>query len=109
VSEIACNLDALSKQEQSRRSALAVAVRGGVARINETTFGYRLQLPGDPEFCRDLVDLVLLERRCCPFLEMTVHFEPEGGPVYLDVGGPSGVKKFLADTGVLGCGDAGSC
>jgi hypothetical protein len=40
---------------------------------------------------------------------MAVHFEPEGGPVYLDVGGPSGVKKFLADTGVLGCGAAGSC
>ena len=109
MTEIACNLDALSEQERSRRSELAASVRGGVARINETTFGYRLQLPGDPDFCRDLVDLVVLERRGCPFLEVAIHFEPEGGPVYLDVAGPSGVKEFLAETGVLGCGDAGSC
>ena len=106
MTEIACNLDALSQEEQSRRSELAASVRSGVARINEMTFGYRLQLPGDPDFCRNLVDLVVLERHCCPFLEVAIHYEPEGGPVYLDVAGLSGVKEFLADTGALGCGDA---
>jgi hypothetical protein len=106
---IVCNLDALSPEQRARRVALASRVRDLVSGISETESGYRLQLPDDPEAHQQVVELVLLERRCCPFLEFALHFEPADGPTRLEVGGPPGVKAFLRTSGLLAGGDAGSC
>jgi len=100
---IACNLDALSASERERRTSLTARIRGSAAEIRETETGFRLRLHPDPDLFRDVVDLIELERRCCPFLEMTVTFSPGAGPVYFDIGSGAGVKDFLVASGALGC------
>ena len=100
---IACNLDALSAAERRQRSSLAASIRAGVVDTRETDEGFRLRLSPDPALLRDALDLICLERRCCPFLEMKLVFGTGDGPVYFDIGGSAEVKDFLVSSGVLGC------
>ena len=100
---IACNLDALSSSERVRRSELARRIERSATGIDESEFGYRLRLPNDSELCEQALELILLERRCCPFLSLELGFEPGDGAVVLTVGGTPGVKEFLRENGILGC------
>ena len=108
---IACNLDALSSEERKQRSYLSSRIREHVIDISESKHGYRLCLKSDENLYRDALELILLERRCCPFLLMTLDFSSGEGPVYLDIGGSVESKAFLETTGMLGCADlqAGCC
>lgn len=101
---IACNLDALTPPERERRSLLAARVRGGVLDAGETADGFRLRLPADPSLLGEVVELIALERRCCPFLELALSFAPGDGPVHLELRGDEAVKQFLAASGLLGWG-----
>lgn len=101
---IACNLDALTAPERERRAVLAARVRAGALSRDETDDGYRLRLRSDASLLDDVLELIALERRCCPFLELGLVFAPGNGPVHLELRGGEGVKDFLAASGVLGCG-----
>ena len=35
------------------------------------------------------------ERHCCRFLRFGITVEPDGGPVFLDLTGPSGTRDFV--------------
>jgi hypothetical protein len=35
------------------------------------------------------------ERDCCPFFDIDLHLEREGGPLWLGLTGREGVKQFL--------------
>lgn len=100
---IACNLDALSAAERERRSDLARTIQRSATGLDESETGYCVRLPDDSETCRNALELVLLERRCCSFLTLELRFEAGDGALLLAVGGPPGVKDFLRENGVLGC------
>ena len=51
--------------------------------------------PSD-EMLSALVEIVRMERRCCPFLQFTLTAEPDNGPLWFEVTGPAEVKEFLA-------------
>ncbi len=102
---IACNLDALTPSERAWRSELAVNIQAHTAALEEFASGYRIQLPNDPALCEQALELILLERRCCPFLSLELAFEPGEGHVYLQMGGSPAVKQFLRKSGVLGCAE----
>jgi hypothetical protein len=36
------------------------------------------------------------ERQCCRFLHFGVTVEPDGGPITLELSGPSGTREFLS-------------
>ena len=99
---IACNLDALSPSERARRTELARMIQKSSISLEETDSGYRVQLPDDSEICERALQLILLERRCCPFLSLELAFEPGDGAVALAIGGAPGVKQFLSERGILG-------
>ena len=48
---------------------------------------------------RELLELaarvVDAERQCCPFLRFDLTVEPDGGPVWLAVTGPTGTRDLL--------------
>ena len=100
---IACNLGALSPEERVRRSELALRVREAAQGMTELETGFSVEFGTDDGVLRDALELCLLERRCCTFLELTLRLEPAGGPVSLRISGPSGVKEFLAKNGILAC------
>ncbi len=98
---IACNLAALSPSERARRSELARTIQKSSTSLDETDSGYRIQLPNESEICERALELILLERRCCPFLSLELAFEPGDGAVVLAIGGAPGVKQFLRERGIL--------
>jgi hypothetical protein len=97
---IACDLGALSAQERERRAALARALVTGADSVRELADGYALQLRGTETLARESLEWLLLERRCCPFLQLEIELEAEGGPLWLRLRGSSGVKEFLAAAGL---------
>jgi hypothetical protein len=97
---LACDLGALSAEERTRRSTVAARVSARFREVRETSDGYASRLDADPELVQDALDWLLLERRCCPFLRLELHFEPSAGPVWLRFGGGPGVKEFLSSAGL---------
>ncbi len=95
---LACDLDALSPEERTRRSIVAARVSARFREVRETPDGYAARL--DPQLTQDALDWLLLERRCCPFLRLELRFEPAAGPVWLGFGGGPGVKEFLGAAGL---------
>ena len=47
-----------------------------------------------------LLEALVAERRCCPFLTFRLTFAPEGGPLKVEISGPAGTGEFLQN--VLG-------
>jgi hypothetical protein len=95
----ACDLGALSGEEQTRRSTVAARVSARFREVRETSDGYAARLDEDPQLVQDALDWLLLERCCCPFLRLELRFEPSPGPVWLRFGGGPGVKEFLGAAG----------
>jgi hypothetical protein len=98
---IACDLGALSGEERTRRATVAARVAGRFREVRETPDGYAARFDADSQLVQDALDWVLLERRCCPFLRLELHFEPTAGPVWLRFGGGPGVKEFLGAAGFI--------
>jgi hypothetical protein len=95
---LACDLDALTREERDRRSALAARVTSRFEEVLETEDGYAARL--HTELVHDALEWILLERRCCPFLRLELGFEAAVGPLWLRFGGGPGVKEFLAAAGL---------
>jgi hypothetical protein len=45
-----------------------------------------------------LAQVLAAERQCCRFLRFRVTFEPDLGPIALEITGPSGTREFLQST-----------
>ncbi len=98
---IACNLDALSAAERTRRAALAGALVPQARSVRELPDGYALQLPATPALAQESLEWLLLERRCCPFFRLELELEPEEGALWVRLRGGPGVKEFLSAAGVV--------
>lgn len=105
---IACNLNALDADERARRALLAERLRARTHAVRDTATGYALQLPEEPAAAYDALELALLERRCCPFLQMDLTFDAGHGPVWFTLGGGPGVKAFLAASSLV-AGESSCC
>lgn len=53
------------------------------------------RLPQDSDVLLKLAEFIADERLCRPFLSFDLRVEAEGGPVWLRLIGPEGVKEFL--------------
>ena len=49
----------------------------------------------ETDILSDVAKVVDAERRCCPFLQFVIRVAPAGGPVELEVTGPSETREFL--------------
>ena len=91
---VARTLSALSSDERTRREALAAQLRAHTQAVTETESGDAARLPDSPCAQREAFEPILLERRCCPFLQIDLTMEAHNGPVWLTVSGGPGVKAF---------------
>ena len=57
--------------------------------------GLRLQFAPSGETIALIAQAVDAERHCCRFLRFGITVEPNGGPVFLDLTGPSGTRDFV--------------
>ena len=94
---MACDLSALSDNERKRYGEFAMDIGQIANRIEEVDGGYRVLFDVDDTQIIRLAEFVGYERRCCPFLSLTIEVEPEGAALWLRLTGPAGVESFLAE------------
>ena len=95
-SPFACNVGALTPAERHRHFVeLGPALRHVKAGVRELPDGYEFCFPADRKTVGMLLEWVDQERLCCPFFDITVHFEPEGKAVWMRLTGRAGTKAFL--------------
>ena len=62
--------------------------------------GIRLAFAATEGVVADIARVIDRERRCCRFLHFALSVAPDGGPIALDITGPTGTAEMLA--GIIG-------
>lgn len=91
---VACSLSA--PELRAREAGLLTSVAARVEERLEIEEGLRLRFAVSDVLLADLTELITLERRCCPFLRFALVVEAGGGPLWLELSGPSGTRAFLS-------------
>ena len=91
---IACSLT--GTELRAREATLLAQFRAAIIKAEELQDGYAFHIPGDGERIRQVAELIVAERECCPFLVFEVSALPNMGPVTVRVSGPVGTKEFLS-------------
>ncbi len=92
--DIACSLSATEQAERGGEWAEILAEAEEVAELAE---GYALRFPNRDAWITRAVELVIAERKCCPFFGFTLAFEQGGGSVWLHIAGPGEVKASIRE------------
>ena|ERR1700691_2496629 len=95
-SPFACNRAALTAQARKRHfDELSPALRARKKSIRELHDGFEFEFPNDTATFQMVSEWVDGERLCCPFFDIDVHVEREGGMLWLRLTGREGVKQFI--------------
>jgi hypothetical protein len=90
-----CDMTVFSPEERERHIAAIGQMLAAVSEAQEFADGYALRFAPDTAVLLNLAEFIAGERLCCPFLNFDLRVEAEGGPVWLRLTGPEGVKEFL--------------
>lgn len=91
---VACCLT--DKEFRERRDLILVRLAPAILEVREQADGFGYRFAPQEETLEALVQIVNLERKCCPFLTFRITVEAGEGALWLEVGGPDGTKDFLA-------------
>ena len=95
-SPFACDRLALDPVARSRHfDELGPQLRSMKTGVRELTNGYAFQFPADMKTVQVLAEWAAGERLCCPFFDINIRLEPEGGSMWLTLTGREGTKKFI--------------
>jgi hypothetical protein len=101
---VACSLS--TDELGARRTQLLPGLAAEATRIDELADGYRLTFAPTSGALETIARVFDAERHCCRFLRFQLVVEQDGGPITLDVTGPTGTREFLGE--LLGeCGPEG--
>ena len=96
VSPFACNRLALTPTQRHRHfEELGPLLRSMKKSVREMPDGYDFEFPANPATVQLVAEWAAGERLCCPFFEIQLRMEPEGGPLWLRLTGRSGTKEFI--------------
>ena len=96
VSPLACNALALSPEVRKRHfEEIGPALLKLKKSTRELPEGYEFEFPTDNQTYQLLTEWAIKERLCCPFLEIGLRFDREGGPLWLRLTGRPGTKEFI--------------
>jgi hypothetical protein len=98
MSPFACNAFALSPEVRKRHfEELGPALLKLKRSIRELPDGYELELPADNKTYQLLTEWAFQERLCCPFFDIALRLDREGGPLWLRLTGRPGTKEFIKE------------
>jgi len=96
-SPFACDRMALSAEARKRHfDELGPALRPLVKSVRELTNGYEFEFPFNADTYRLVTEWTGGEHLCCPFFDIELRLEREGGAFWLRLTGREGVKQFIA-------------
>src|SRR5436305_8114090 len=100
-SPFVCDRLALTPAERTRHfDELGPALRNRKITFRELADGYEFKFPTDAKTFAMLTEWIEQERRCCPFYDIDLRVEREGGGVWMRLTGRPGTKEFMrADAG----------
>ena len=99
-SPFACNVNALTKEVRKRHfDELGPALRARRKQVRELPDGYEFAFPPDAKTYAMITEWADQERLCCPFFDIDIRIEHEGGPVWLRLTGRPGTKDFIRADG----------
>jgi hypothetical protein len=99
-SPLACDRLALTPEQRRRHfDELGSMLRSLKTSVRELSDGFEFQYPSDMKTYQLVAEWAAGERVCCPFFEIDLRSEPEGGPLWLRLTGRDGVKEFLQAEG----------
>jgi hypothetical protein len=97
-SPFACNAFALAPEIRKRHfEEVGPALLKLKKSIHELPDGYELELPPDNTTYQLLTEWAFQERLCCPFFDIDLRFDREGGPLWLRLTGRTGTKEFIKE------------
>lgn len=91
---IACTLSPAALK--ARREGLLSQLRQRTQSHEELPNGLRLQFTATDDLLAMIARTIDAERQCCRFLRFGMTVEPDGGPITLELTGPSGTREFLS-------------
>ena len=95
-SPFACDRTALTPEVRKRHfEELGPALISLRKSVRELPDGFEFEFPKDEKTYQLLTEWAFQERLCCPFFDLDVRMEREGGPLSLRVTGREGVKDFI--------------
>jgi hypothetical protein len=97
-SPFACNALALSAEVRKRHfEELGPTLLKLKKSTRERPDGYEFEFPADNKTYQLLTEWALQERLCCPFFDIDLRFDREGGPLWLRLTGRPGTKEFIKE------------
>ena len=95
-SPFACDRAALTPEKRKRHfDELGPALRSLRKTTHELADGFEFEFPADAATYQLLAEWVGGERLCCPFFDIDLRVEREGGAFWLRLTGREGVKQFI--------------
>ena len=91
---IACTLTPAALRAR-REGLLTELVRRADAH-ESSPGGHRLRFAAEADTLSIIAQTVEAERQCCRFLRFQITVEPDGGPIWLELSGPSGTGAFVS-------------
>jgi hypothetical protein len=85
---------------REREQTLLKQIGSLVLERRELENGYAFQIPADDdEALRRAAEFIILERKCCPFLDFKISVKAGGAGVWLELTGEAEqAKEFIAET-----------
>jgi hypothetical protein len=99
-SAFACKLLALTPEQRKRHfEELGPKLLSLKKRVRELPNGYEFEFPQDVNTVQLVAEWAIGEHACCPFFEIDMRLEREGGSFWLRLTGREGVKQFIQSEG----------
>ena len=98
LTPFACNALALSPEARKRHfEELEPALLKLTKSTRELPDGYEFEFSADNKTYQLLTEWAFQERLCCPFFDIDLRFDREGGPLWLRLTGRPGTKEFIKE------------
>ena len=99
-SPFACNRLALTPAQRKRHfDELGPRLVSLKRSVRELPNGYEFEFPPDARTFQLVTEWAIGERACCPFFDIDMRLEREGGSLWLALTGREGVKQFIQADG----------
>ena len=96
ITDFACNLNVLSEQEREQFTSVSNSIFAAVQETRELENGFAFRFLNRPDQLLQIAKFIERESLCCSFLSFTLEVEASSGPIWLQITGEEGTKKFLA-------------
>lgn len=95
-SPFACDRSALNAEQRRRHfDELGPKLRTLVLQTHELADGYEFQFPGDGPTFQLIAEWTAGEHVCCPFFDIDLRLDREGGATWIRLTGRPGTKEFI--------------